>query len=179
MLLSSAPFHQRSHPIARHGDYLRLGLRRGECSSPVIRSATHSAVQRLVDGPLSLSSENLDRQLGLLATSAYRLLDPRYRLQLYERVQLSYSLERNEVEPTAIEDLMTIPDSVIDVGRTVLPPADPAGESPMAWDSATDGLDHAREVVRMIRGADGNQGNQGHGWMAKLLRAIRGLFANR
>jgi hypothetical protein len=179
MLLSSAPFHQRSHPIARHGDYLRLGLRRGECSSPVIRSATHSAVQRLVDGPLSLSSENLDRQLGLLATSAYRLLDPRYRLQLYERVQLSYSLERNEVEPTAVEDLMTIPDSVIDVGRTVLPPADPAGESPMAWDGATDGLDHAREVVRMIRCADSGPSKLGQGWMGRIVQAIHGFFTSR
>jgi hypothetical protein len=179
MLLSSPPFHERPHPIARQGDYLRLGLRRGECSSPVIRSATHSAVQRLVGSPLRLSSENLDRQLGLLATSAYRLLDPRYRLQLYERVQLSYSLERNEVEPTAIEDLMTIPNTIIDGDRRALSPAEPAASSTTGWQDAIDSLDHAREVVRMIRGADGNQGNQGHGWMAKLLRAIRGLFANR
>lgn len=163
------------HPFAMPADFHRLGLRRGECSSIAIRVATQSAVQRLADASSAQSREIVDRQLGQLATSAYRLLDPRYRTQLYERVQLSYLIERDEAKPTVQRNaLLTVPDAPI-----ALDCPQESVEFDEESSATGDSIDRAREIVRWIRHSDEKNRPPHSKWASKLLLSLKAWLLNR
>jgi hypothetical protein len=66
--------------------YATLGLRAGEARVDAIRFAAHTSADQLkqaVD-----SQDNLVELLADVATSTYRLLDPRKRVRKMERIQL-------------------------------------------------------------------------------------------
>ncbi len=163
-------------PFAMPADFHRLGLKRGECRSDAIRDATQSAVHRLADSSTEQSLDVVDRQLGQLATSAYRLLDPRYRLQLYERIQLSYALAREElVEPIFENDaLLTVPDEAIDFESNIVTP-ETTGEVSDAGES----IGRAREVVRWIRHSEENQRRFRPKWPERIFVSVKAWLDNR
>ncbi len=162
-------------PFAMPADFHRLGLRRGECSSMAIRDATQNAVQRLADTASKQSRELVDRQLGQLATSAYRLLDPRYRTQLYERVQLSYLIDRDETKPIVHQNaLLTVPDTPIALNC-------PQENVELEEQSSTigDSIDSAREIVRWIRHSEEKHRRSHSKWTSQLLLSLKAWLLNR
>jgi hypothetical protein len=79
-----------------------LGLRRGECRTHVIRSAAQAMSVALSNHENRAQGDLSDRRRARIAFAAYRLLDPRERRDLYERVQLSYPLDREDYEESSI-----------------------------------------------------------------------------
>ncbi len=75
-------------------DFARLGLRGREARVEVIRRAAKQTAAKIPD---SLPDAERNEMLAELATSTYRLLDPRKRNRPMERVQLSMG---PEIEPT-------------------------------------------------------------------------------
>ena len=79
-----------------------LGLKRGESRVNVIRSAANTLSIALTcrdqNGQESLS----DVSRSEIAIAAYRLLDPRERNDLYERVQLVFPMDREDIETPTI-----------------------------------------------------------------------------
>ena len=93
-----------------------LGLRRGECRSNVIRSAAQAMAVSLKSGRSDFAGDNYvsDQYVGdqhtlaqvhqsaddvrraKIAVATYRLLDPRERSDIYERVQLCYPIDRDD-----------------------------------------------------------------------------------
>ncbi len=85
------PFHRLS---TRVGDYRLLGLAWGESDIVKIRnSVTASSSDLRKKAKPRGAHEGLDRR-AKVALAGYRLLDPRFRRQLYDRVQLSYIVYR-------------------------------------------------------------------------------------
>jgi len=95
-------------------DHFRLlGLRRGECRTNIIRSAAQATSVALSDGDNPAVSDHVQRHSddlrnsddllrARIALATYRLLDPRERSDIYERVQLCYPIDRDDVvEPSA------------------------------------------------------------------------------
>lgn len=162
-------------PFALPADFHRLGLRRGECSSIAIRDATQIAVHRLADASAEQPTETVDRQLGQLAASAYRLLDPRYRLQLYERVQLSYAIDRDEVKPTLGQNaLLTVPEESIELGHV-----GDKDEDNVGYSMNDPSLENAREVVRWIRHSEEKQRRSRSKWAGHVLLSLKAWLLNR
>lgn len=85
------PFHRQS---TRVGDYRLLGLAWGESDIVKIRNSvtTSSSDLRKKAKPRG-THEGSDRRTKV-ALAGYRLLDPRFRRKLYDRVQLSYVVYR-------------------------------------------------------------------------------------
>ncbi len=82
--------------------YRRLGLKRGESRVNVIRSAA-SAMSIALKRSHQNDHESLcDVSRAEIAVAAYRLLDPRERNDLYERIQLVFSMDRDDIEPPTI-----------------------------------------------------------------------------
>lgn len=79
-----------------------LGLRRGECRTHVIRSAAQAMSVALSNHENRSHGDLSDRRRARIAFAAYRLLDPRERRDLYERVQLSYPLDREDYEESSV-----------------------------------------------------------------------------
>ena len=83
-----------------------LGLRIGECRTNIIRSAAQatSVAHSYSNNPAvldHLQPHRDDLRRARIAIAAYRLLDPRERSDIYERVQLCYPIDRDEmVEPS-------------------------------------------------------------------------------
>jgi hypothetical protein len=97
--------HHKKKNEAFVAHFRLLGLRRGECRTNVIRSAAQSmsiALSYSGDaGDLGEHSAD-DIRRARIALAAYRLLDPRERTDVYERVQLCYPIDREDMEsPTA------------------------------------------------------------------------------
>ncbi len=83
-----------------------LGLRRGECRTNVIRSAAQAmslALSYSGDHHARNSAQHFedDVRRAKIAVATYRLLDPRERVDIYERVQLCYPLDRDEGDSPA------------------------------------------------------------------------------
>lgn len=72
----------------RPDDFSRLGLGPTEARVAVIRRAARQLTKPLVFESDPAKSERAEIELAIVLTSAYRLLDPRRREQLVERVQL-------------------------------------------------------------------------------------------
>lgn len=80
-----------------------LGLSKGECRTNVIRSAAQAMSvalsfpgDRVADDHQQQSADDVRR--AKIAVAAYRLLDPRERTDVYERVQLCYPIDRDDAE---------------------------------------------------------------------------------
>jgi len=80
------------------GHFRLLGLRRGECRTKVIRSAAEAMAIAISDLPQTTQVRVQDDRRAEIAYAAYKLLDPRERTDLFERVQLSYPIDRDEVD---------------------------------------------------------------------------------
>ncbi len=79
-----------------------LGLSRGECRTHVIRSAAQAMSVALSYGGSQFVSDHFqqtadDARRAKIAVATYRLLDPRERIELYERVQLCYPIDRDDL----------------------------------------------------------------------------------
>jgi hypothetical protein len=93
-------FNKRLHPKkteAFMAHFRVLGLKRGECRVNVIRSAAEAMSNALSHSELHVPRETADVRRARIALAAYRLLDPRERSNIYERVQLTFPLDREEV----------------------------------------------------------------------------------
>lgn len=79
--------------------YRTLGLERGECRIDVIRSAATKQLRSDREQPHhSLDNwDSSDKKRAQVALATYRLLDPRNRTDLYERVQLCSPLNEEEI----------------------------------------------------------------------------------
>ncbi|MDZ4849116.1 MAG: hypothetical protein SGI77_07460 [Pirellulaceae bacterium] len=163
-------------PFAMPSDFYRLGLKRGECNSVAIRGATQSAVHRLAESSTRQTLEQIDRQLGQLATSAYRLLDPRYRLQFYERIQLSYAVERDDMATSNLhpEALLSVPRESIALDRF-------SEDIPLVEDrlGSTLTLDGAREVLHWIRHGEEELSRFRPTWTKRFFLSLKAWLANR
>jgi hypothetical protein len=130
-------------------DFSSLGLARGECNLAVIRHAVECAAVH-------------EGQLVSSIVSGYRLMDPRKRRGLYERVQLGYvARESEEIVSEAMERMIC--KSLFDVQRplrwveskwtekkrSLRKQIDKAVRTKKSKQKST--LDEAREVVRLIR----------------------------
>ncbi len=69
-------------------DFRRLGVRPNELRLAVIRRAAARTTRTIAQQQLQAPSQHLAIQLGRVATSAYRLLDPRKRPDAYQRAHL-------------------------------------------------------------------------------------------
>ena len=94
------PFLKNRDTLLPH--YQLLGLKRGESRVNVIRSAANAMATALKccdqNDPGSLS----DVSRAEIAIAAYRLLDPRERNDVYERIQLVFPMDREDIEPPTI-----------------------------------------------------------------------------
>ena len=91
--------------------YRLLGLSKGECRTNVIRSAAQSKSVALsfrgnVDDHVQQTVN--DGHRAEIAVATYRLLDPRERTEVYERVQLCYPIDRDELEPEVVSSTKLI-----------------------------------------------------------------------
>ncbi|TWT53023.1 hypothetical protein Pla22_06510 [Rubripirellula amarantea] len=66
-------------------DFRRLGVRTNEFRLSVIRSAAARSAHTLAEQQLASPSEQVERQLSRVVTSAYRLMDPRQRSNPHQR----------------------------------------------------------------------------------------------
>lgn len=86
-------------------DYALLGLPAREARVEVIRKAAMNTASRIHEA--AIDAEDQDAMLSDLAVSTYRLLDPRRRRRMMERVQLSiYSEEDLELQKNARSELL-------------------------------------------------------------------------
>lgn len=69
-------------------DFRRLGVRPQECRLAVIRSAAARSARALAEQQLTAPSDQAGLQLSRVATSAYRLLDPRQRSDVHQRTHV-------------------------------------------------------------------------------------------
>ena len=99
----SRKLHTKKKNEAFVAHFRFLGLRRGECRTNVIRSAAHAMSAALSYRGDHRAGDNVqyvedDVRRAKIAVAAYRLLDPRERVDIYERVQLCYPLDRDDVD---------------------------------------------------------------------------------
>lgn len=175
------PFHQLS---TRVGDYRLLGLAWGESDIVKIRASVTSSAGGAVrkkatpgglhaGGLLARGLHDVTDRRTKAALAGYRLLDPRFRRQLYDRVQLSYLIYRElDQQPRDIDSndrLPLITEKPID---SLLTPDDQMKTEPMAFvaglgpatvfaiapedraygsgEEAFSSLDDAREIIRLL-----------------------------
>lgn len=137
-----------------------LGLQPREARLEVIRRAIRKAAQEALptrsvsEGPYThneWTAADNDR-LVQVTTAAYRLLDPRRRSSLFERVQLLLSSE---------EELDTAPDSFWDQAVTSATSATPTATAPTAYSSAqpTSAATALAQPVQLRAGAASDAGS--------------------
>jgi hypothetical protein len=126
-------------PIVTPRDFRLLGLTSGECQPDEIRGAIVRSSKRAVE---TRDPMDLDRRLSRIVTAGYRLLDPRRRIRVYQRVQLGFPLDRDEWE------IPNFPNGApFGIHADELGPALP----PEPEQSA---LEQARAIVRLIQAQD-------------------------
>ncbi|MCU0712944.1 MAG: hypothetical protein MUC43_12855, partial [Pirellula sp.] len=124
--------------------YRALGLRHGECRIDVIRSAATEHVRsKNKESHPPLSLDLLDERRARVALATYRLLDPRNRTDLYERVQLSCPLNEEEIqEPVA--------DSQSSLNRNIAVDKPPRSKEPIVNIMNTELINRAIEEAKSI-----------------------------
>lgn len=101
---------KRQIRIDQNAHYFQaLGLRRGECRVDVIRQAARERAKEF-SGRSHPATVDLHR--AEVAVATYRLLDPRGRTQLYERIQLSCPIDQ-------IDQVMPVIPSRSPINRTL------------------------------------------------------------
>jgi len=89
--------------------FRRLGLSRGECRIETIREAAKSKAREV---SLKSHPATSDLHRAEIAVATYRLLDPRGRKALYERIQLSCPLDWLDTLPEAMPAVSNINRSI-------------------------------------------------------------------
>jgi hypothetical protein len=109
----------------------------------------------------------------MVAASAYRLLDPRYRFDVYERVQLSFPLQRMEMDltVTSVGDLMNVPEPLYHFSEANSP--EPLDSAEPVRDSS---LDSARELVRFFRRMDLDESQDSPSRIRRFLAWLTARF---
>ncbi len=162
-----------------------LGLSRGECRTNVIRSAAQAMSIALSYSGSQCASDHVqqsadDVRRARIAVAAYRLLDPRERTDFYERVQLCYPIDRDDLDASTesigklIDQMPMVPPKVFRrpsapatlMGQPLIEEAiegkTPADEEPEAANAnspsgQTDNepsLEERRRIVRLLQKAD-------------------------
>ncbi|MFN8739460.1 MAG: hypothetical protein ACK5YR_06040 [Pirellula sp.] len=122
--------------------YRALGLKRGECRIDVIRSAATEHVRyENHESHSSLSLDRLDERRARVALATYRLLDPRNRTDLYERVQLSCPLNEEEIQ-------QPVADSQSSLNRNIMVDNPPCSKEPVVNIMNTDVVNRAIEEAK-------------------------------
>ena len=161
-----------------------LGLRRGECRSNVIRSAAQAMAVALKRTGSAFAGDNYaseqyasgqarqtadDVRRANIAIATYRLLDPRERADIYERVQLCYPIDRDDTDEPAASTRKLIDQ---------MPKVTPEDESELAKTihsldqvSSDHSLEERRSVVRLIRESNEStlRGLSPLGWLKSRL----------
>ena len=183
-------------------DHFRLlGLRRGECRTNVIRSAAQAMSVSLNYGGISPVGDHLqhssdDVRRARIALAAYRLLDPRERADIYERVQLCYPIDRDDFElPSSsavklVDQMPKVPatrppssprvklmgQSLIDKAIEAKSPSDeePGADTPLSsLDASSNELsvEERRNIVRLLRNSEepAVRGLSPLGWLRSRL----------
>ncbi len=175
--------HHKKKNEAFVGHFRLLGLKRGECRTNVIRSAAQ-ALSSVLSYKGSAGDEGKhsadDVQRARIALAAYRLLDPRERADVYERVQLCYPIDREDAESSTpsvgklVDQMVKVPvksrrptKSIVKLmGQPVIDqaiegnlPADEepeaAGGNPSSEQANSDpSLEERRRIVRLMRDLD-------------------------
>jgi len=170
------PFHQLS---TRVGDYRLLGLAWGESDIVKIRASVTSSAggaarkKATPGGLLARGLHDVTDRRTKAALAGYRLLDPRFRRQLYDRVQLSYLIYRElDEQPRDIDsndrlplitekpiDSLLTPNDQMKTGPMVLStdldaatvyPILPEASAYGSGETTCSSLDDAREIVRLL-----------------------------
>lgn len=94
------PFLKNRDVLLPH--YRLLGLKRGESRVNVIRSAASAMSTALTCCDQNGQGLHSDVFRAKIVIAAYRLLDPRERNEVYERIQLVFSMDREDIEPPTI-----------------------------------------------------------------------------
>jgi hypothetical protein len=148
-----------------------LGLRRGECRVNVIRSAAQAMSIALTHSESIVQPTVADNRRASIAFATYQLLDPRKRVDLLERVQLAYPIDREDMEIPAIA-VNALIDRMPPLSRRTLLRTDPASPLKLmgqpVMDEAIDlelpgnasvnelSLDERRSLVRLLK--ESNEG---------------------
>ncbi len=82
-----------THEIG-HLDFKRLGLSSSECRAAIIRQAASKRARRVWSRKRHAAASATE--VANIASSTYRLLDPRRRANLVERIQLCFPLDRED-----------------------------------------------------------------------------------
>ncbi len=179
-----------------------LGLSRGECRTNVIRSAAQAMSVALNYGGIQYVSDHIqqsadDVRRAKIAVAAYRLLDPRERTDLYERVQLCYPIDRDDLDastesigklvdqmPKVAPRVFRRPNTTVTLmGQPLIDEAiegkTPADEEPEAAKANNSlgktvyepSLEERRRIVRLLRKSDEStiRGLSPLGWLRSRL----------
>ncbi len=109
-------------PPAQARDYRRLRLARRESRTFVIREGASTAARRVREKS-ELESADIEQQLAEIVLATYRLLDPRRRRNLVERIQLVVSTEIQSCEEDGEMAVGHLRDSMV-LPPVALPPID-------------------------------------------------------
>jgi hypothetical protein len=106
---------RRVYPGALGYDFAALGLQACESSVEKIRQAAMRKAAHIHQAD-AVNDSQVDSMLAELASSTYRLLDPRRRMRAMERIQLSiYSESDLELQSGSREPLIQMDDNLLDV----------------------------------------------------------------
>jgi hypothetical protein len=106
----------KNHARENLAYFRSLGLRMGESRPHVIRGAAQTLSRRLHRAGQHTSADALEKRRQEIAWATYRLLDPRRRTRLMERVQLTYPIDQGE--PKAPETFFGPPNPCSAFGQT-------------------------------------------------------------
>lgn len=157
-----------------NGAYFRfLGLRSGESDPEAIRGAASAMAGVLSDCEGQYGVEGSIRRRSEIALATYRLIDPRQRESLVERVQLCYPIDHQErkteirerdfnvkpssnpwVEPIALAQEPTVDRPVLMTQPVIERAIQEEASEPVAAQAMADTmswLEERREVIRHLR----------------------------
>jgi hypothetical protein len=106
----------KNHARENLAYFRSLGLRMGESRPNVIRSAAQTLSRHLHRAGQHTSADALEKRRQEIAWATYRLLDPRRRTRLMERVQLTYPIDPSE--PQTPETFFGPPSPCSALGQT-------------------------------------------------------------
>jgi hypothetical protein len=149
----------------RNLQYFRtLGLPRGECRIDVIRNAAIKVAKTTVSRSHPATT---DLHRAKVAVAAYKLLDPRNRNALYERVQLSCPLDEDEIHHRVrvstsnlnrnmvVEKSQSAKGSIVRMMERDVDAPESIEDSPSTELSLTE----KRQVVRLLQESETSEGN--------------------
>ncbi len=159
-----------------------LGLTKGECRTNVIRSAAQAMSvalsfrgDRVAEDHLQQSADDVRR--AKIAVATYRLLDPRERTDVYERVQLCYPIDRDEVEtrgptvPKLVDQMPKVPQIVrAPAGKAIKLMGQPLIDEAIDGNSPTDDEPGAKDLTDQANRASSELSLEERRGVVRLMR---------